>query len=377
MRTSSRSRLFKLASLSVFFGLALCQISMAQGGLDRMAPETRIIFEEGRYFEVSWAAVSPDLSGTGGLFDPTGQGTGDILESYDQWGFGFKTDLNPRTSLTLLLDQPWGGNTFYPVLPTSGYSGTAATVESNELSAILKRNIGDKGFSVYSGLRLQSIEARVAFPFAPALGFPGPYSVDVDREIGAGFMAGAAYEIPDIKLRFSATYYSEIDTTQTTREVTGPAVLESTTDVTTPQSINLDFQSGIAKDTLAFGSIRWVDWSKFAVSPPLFSSATGVPLIEYTEDWITYTLGIGRRISDRLALAFLVRYTPMTDQQLTTLGPVDGRIIYSIAPTFTFNQFKVTVGVSYGDLGAASNFAGTRFDGGEAIGVGARIGYSF
>lgn len=351
---------------------------MAQGGLDRMSPETRVLFEEGRYFEMSWAAVSPDLNGAGGLFDPANQGTGDILESYDQWGFALKTDLNERNSLTLILDEPWGANTFFPVLPTSGYGGTLANVQSNELSAILRRKVGNKGFSVYSGLRLQSIKARVAFPFAPALGFPGPYRIDVDRQEGVGFMAGAAYEIPKIKLRASLTYYSEIDSTHDTLETSGPAIAPLTTDVTTPQSINLDLQSGIAKDTLAFGSIRWVDWSKFAVFPPLFSGGTGAPLIEYTEDWITYTGGIGRRITDRLSLAFLVRYTPMTNQQLTTLGPVDGRIAYSIAPSFKVtDNVKLTVGVSYIDLGAASNFAGTQFDDGEAVAVGTRIGINF
>jgi len=372
-----RTTIFSFVLLLTVFHFATSG-AMAQGGLDRMAPETRLMFEEGRYFELSWAAVSPELAGSGGLFDPSGAGTGDILESYDQWGFGLKTDLNQRASLTLLLDQPWGANTFYPVLPTSGYGGTLANVDTNELSAILRRKIGDKGFSAYSGIRLQSIEARVAFPFAPALGFPGPYRVDVDREEGVGYMAGIAYEIPKIKLRFAATYYSEIESTHDTLEVSGPASTAATTDVTTPQSINIDFQSGIAKDTLVFGSVRWVDWSRFSIFPPFFSGATGVPLIEYTEDWITYTAGIGRRISDRLTLAFLVRYTPMTDQPLTTLGPIDGRTAYSIAPSFKItNNVKLTVGFSYIDLGAASNFAGTQFDDGSAFAVGTRLGVNF
>ena len=144
-----------------------------------------------------------------------------------------------------------------------------------------------------------------------------------------------------------------------------------------PQSINLDFQSGIAADTLLFGSIRWVDWSKFAISPPLFTGGSGVPLVDFSEDWITYTAGIGRKLTERLSLAFLVRYTPQTDQQLTTLGPIDGRTAYSIAPSFTFNKMKITTGVSYIVLGDAVNFAGTQFDDGEAWAVGTRIGWNF
>ena len=365
--------------LSLILAFSLnCKHAAAQGGLDRLTPETRILFQEGRYFEMSWAAVSPDLNGSGGLFDPANQGTGDILESYDQWGFGLKTDLNERSSLTLLLDQPFGANTLYPAIPTSGYSGTLADVDSNELSAIVRRKIGDDGFSAYSGIRLQSIEGQVAFPFATAFGFPGPFDVDVDRGEGVGFMAGAAFEIPDILLRASLTYYSEIESTHDTLEVSGPLSIASRTEVTTPQSINLDFQSGIAKDTLLLTSVRWVDWSKFSISTPLFSGSTGVPLIEYTEDFITYTGGIGRRVTDRFSFAFLVSYTPMTNEELTTLGPIDGRISYSLAPSYQLTEnMNIAVGVTYVDLGGATNFAGTRFDNGEAVAVGTRIGINF
>jgi len=39
----------------------------------------------------------------------------------------------------------------------------------------------------------------------------------------------------------------------------------------TPQSVNLDFQSGIMADTIAFGNVRWVQWSKFAIRPAQFA----------------------------------------------------------------------------------------------------------
>ena len=376
MRTTlTRSLSCVLAVAGVFFGLALGEAS-AQGGLDRMAPEIRTLFEEGNYFEMSWAAVSPRLEGEGGLLEPAGLGTGNILESYDQWGFAFKTDLNQRTSLAFILDQPWGVNTFYPAVATSGYSGTLANFESNELSTILRRQVNNN-VSAYGGLRVQSIKARAAFPFGGAIGLPGPYQVTADRDEGLGFMAGAAYEIEKIKLRLAVTYYSEVDTTHDTTEVAGASIVNDVTDVTTPQSINIDFQSGIAKDTLAFGSVRWVDWSKFAISPPLFSGSTGVPLVDYSEDWITYTVGIGRKVTERFSIAFIFRYTPMTDQQLTTLGPVDGRTAYTIAPSFKFNRMKITTGVSYIDTGDATNFAGTNFVDGRAFAVGTRVGFNF
>ena len=173
------------------------------------------------------------------------------------------------------------------------------------------------------------------------------------------------------------TYYSEIDTTHGTTEIAGTTEVNGVTDVTTPQSINIEFQSGVAKDTLAFGSVRWVDWSKFAISPPLFSGPTGIPLVEYSEDWITYTVGIGRKLTERISIVFIFRHTPMTNQELTTLGPVDGRNAYTIAPSFKINRMTITTGVSYIDTGDATNFAGTNFADGRAFAVGTRLGFNF
>jgi len=57
-----------------------------------------------------------------------------------------------------------------------------------------------------------------------------------------GYIAGAAYERPDIALRVALTYQSSIDFAVDTLE---NGVLASVTDITLPQSITLDFQSGI------------------------------------------------------------------------------------------------------------------------------------
>ncbi len=375
MRINTRSVL-SLALLCSSAGVFFPSPVFSQGAFERGAPETRVLFEEGNYFEIDWVAVSPDQSGSGGLLDPLGLGTGDVLESYDQWAFSLKTDLTDRTSLALILDQPWGVDVNYPILPTSGYSGTFARIQSNELSGILKQKVGERG-SVYGGVRLQSLEASTAFPFGPAIGLGGPYAASFDRDEGVGFMAGAAYEVPNIALRFAATYYSEIETTHDTVEIAGTALANGQTDITTPQAINLEFQSGVAENTLLFGSVRWVDWSEFGISPPAFSGAIGVPAVQYTEDFFTYTAGIGRKITDRFDFAFAVRYTPMTDQIVPTAGPVNGNISYLFAPSYQLPWVKITTLIGYSDLHASRDFAGARFDDGDVFTVGVRLGFNF
>lgn len=375
MHSVQKSPLFILGLIAAAL-INFSDLALSQGSFERGTPETRVLFEEGNYFETYWLAVSPDLNGAGGLLDPTGLGTGDILESFDQWSFSLKTDISPRTSLAVILDQPWGTDTNFPLVATSGYSGTLGRLESNEISGILKQRVGDR-VSVYGGVRLQSLEASSAFPFGGLIGLGGPYAAAFDRGEGVGFMAGAAYEIPDIKLRFAATYHSEIETSHDTVETAGATTFRSETDISTPQAITLEMQSGIAKNTLAFGSIRWVDWSEFSIAPPLFNGVVGVPAVEYSEDFFTITGGIGRKITDRFDLAFLVRYTPMTDQQLPTIGPVDGNVSYFLAPSIQLSRVKVTTIIGYSDLGAAQNFAGTRFDDGEVVTVGLRLGFNF
>lgn len=351
-------------------------------GIERNAPATRVLFEEGRYLELSFSSVSPDLSGTGGLLDPTNAGTGDLFETYASFGAAYKSDLGNGISYALIFDQPHGVDTLYPTVATSGYSGTSATLDASQLTAILAYDV-DERIKVYGGLRAQSVEAEAFFPFFGLLGTPPApgvtYDVQADRDYSLGYMVGASYSIPDIAARVALTYYSEIshelDTVET---ITGFPNTISSVDIETPQSVNLEFQTGIAEDTLLFGSIRWVDWSEFAIAPTAFTGIVGQPLVDYQEDWTTYTLGVGRRFNEQWSGAIQVSHEPAADYvPLTTLGPVDGRTSIGLAATYTMDNIKLTGGVTYVDLGDTQNFASTNFDDGDAIGVGFRIGYSF
>lgn len=371
------SRLFLMGGAAT---LALASGAFG-AGIERTAPSTGILFEEGSYIEFGFSAVHPDLSGKGGLLDPTGSGTGDIFRRYTTLSFGYKADINADWSYAVTLGNPYGVDTLYPTVATSGYSGTSATLDGIELTTVLAYDV-TPNIKAYGGLRFQQIDAEAFFPFFGALAALGPgvsYNVKADQDWGMGWMVGAAYSRPDIALRVALTYYSEIEhDLATTETITGFPVQNTTTTITTPESLNLEFQTGVAEDTLLFGSVRWVNWSEFTIAPPVFTTNVGQPLVAYQEDWVTYTLGIGRRFNENWAGAFQVSHEPAADYTpLTTLGPVDGRTSYGIAATYTRDNYKVTAGVSYVTLGETSNFATTEFDGGDAVGFGVRFGYSF
>lgn len=327
-------------------------------GIERNAPSTRILFEEGRYLEFSFGYVSPDLEGTAGPGAPTGN----LFESYTQLGFAYKADLTDRLSYAIVPEAPWGVDTAYP--GGAPYTGVTATLDSLGLQAIVSYDVSDQ-FKVYAGLRAQQLSAEANIPFV------GGYSITTDKQMGYGYMVGAAYQIPDIAARVAVTYYSSIEHTLNTTEF---GALAGQTDIETPQSVNVEFQTGIAENTLLFGSVRWVDWSEFAIAPPNYPLGT---LVDYEKDWITYTVGVGRQFTDSLSGFVTASYEPASNTILTTLGPVDGRASIGIGASYDVGQMTITGAVNYVMLGEAQNALGTTFSDGSALAAGIRIGYSF
>lgn len=124
-----------------------------------------------------------------------------------------------------------------------------------------------------------------------------------------GFRIGAAYEIPEIALRAQIMYRSEVHHTPdgTFQTVVDPlfgGTATTTGDGTLPQSVELKLQSGIAPGWLAFGSVRWTDWS---VLETLDYTIFGGPLpgdreLEYYyKDGWTVTGGIGHAFNETVS----------------------------------------------------------------------------
>lgn len=357
--------------------------------LEQTVPSTlRILYQEGRYLEFGIAYTDPDQSGEDVSVPPgvLGPGpvtlpgnTGDVFES--RWSFtgAWKDDINDRLSYAILFDQPYIADTRYGagtfVVPV--YEGSLADLKTYQITGALSWDV-NTNVKVYGGLRAQRLDAKAAIPFVDG------YSVDAGQNWGYGFLAGAAYERPDIALRIALTYYSKVAHDLDTRETTATnGTVDTNTDVDTPQSVALEFQTGVAPATLVFGSVRWVDWSEFSISPPEYEQAVerllGVerPLVDYADDWWTYSLGIGRELTDDLAGSLSITYEPDVGGEMTTLGPYDGRTTATAALSYDYGQFNITGGLTYGRLGDTFNVLQTDFNDGSVWGAGLRVGYTF
>ncbi|MCV6584282.1 MAG: outer membrane protein transport protein [Marinibacterium sp.] len=362
------------AALSVALSTGVGSAAMA-GGIERTVQSVAVIFEKGRYLELGLTFASPDVSGVGSDLTATpGVGSGNILESYQNYSFAFKDDINEKLSYALIFDQPFGADVAYPDTNYFG-ANTTAELNTNALTGVLQYNINGNA-SVFAGARVQSLSANANVPFL------GNYKIDADRDVSVGYLVGAAYEVPEIAARVSLTYNSGIDHDFDTDESFGPLGMQTQTEIDTPQSVNLEFQSGINPKTLLFGSIRWVEWSAFEIAPPAFVAATGSPLAGYADDRITYNLGVGRALNENWSLLASLGYERQTGSPTGNLTPTDGFMRYTVGAIYRKDKIKVTAGISYVDIGDANSqlgpiFPAGIFTGNSAIGAGVRIGYSF
>jgi long-subunit fatty acid transport protein len=349
---------------------------MAQaGGVERSTQSTGILFEKGNYAEFNIGGFNPDVSGTvgGGAVS-----SGDMAPGYGTYSLGYKQALNDKIDLAIVLDQPIGANVSYSAGTGYPLAGSTATISSNAITMMMRYKLPNN-FSVIGGLRAEQASGKVSLPFIG-------YSMKTSTETDLGYLIGVAWEKPEIAARVSLTYNSKITHAFSATENTAGGTFNTAFDTTVPESVNLEFQTGIAKDTLLMGSVRWVHWTQFDISPPAYTLAppAGVygqgALVSYANNSTSWSLGVGRRFNDQWSGAVMLGYEKTQPGTTGNLGPTDGYKSISFAASYqASDNVKITGGVRYVDIGnAISNppVSGS-FTGNSGWGAGVRVGISF
>jgi long-chain fatty acid transport protein len=349
------------------------------GAVDRGMQSTAILFEKGNYVELTFGYLSPTVEGTESPL-LGGQRSGNMYGNYETGSLSVKAKINDNLDAAFIIDRPYGAKTDYPTGTNYIAAGTTAGLSSTSYTALLKYRFASN-ISVLGGLRYQTLAADAFVPFLAPPGVPIPYKVVGERDEAWGYVLGVAWEKPEIAARVSLTYNSAIDYELPTTESSVFGTTTSTTETSTPQSLNLEFQSGIAPNTLLFGGIRWVEWSEFTISPPAYAAlAGGTSLVFYNDDVVTYTLGLGYKFNENWSGAVTYAHDTAIGGYTLNLGPVDGYDSIALAATYTQGNVKVTGAIRYFALGDAVTQIGSfenNFEGNDAIGVGLRIGYTF
>lgn len=333
------------------------------GGMDRSGQGISALFEAGDYAEISYGTVSPSISGT------SVSATNNVGLDYTQTSLAYKTDLDDKLSVAVIFDQPYGVDLEYT---GSFFAGTKAGVDSSAITGILRYK-ANENLSFHGGLRYQTISGNLTMAsafFGPLNGF----SATFDDDSGFGYLVGGAYERSDIALRVALTYYSSVEHNMATADT---YVASSTTTVETPDAWNLDFQTGIAKDTLMFGSIRFANWGDFELAP---AGAGGTNLVSLG-DSTTYNLGVGRRFSDEFSASLSLAYEASGGDMVSPLAPTDGKFGVTLGGRYTMDNVTISGGINYTEVGDATiqtaDTARGTFSGNSVMGLGVKVGYSF
>ncbi|TCL09303.1 long-subunit fatty acid transport protein [Shimia isoporae] len=327
------------------------------GGIDRSGQGVNILFEEGDFAQFSFAAISPSVSGDG-VFGPLD----DVAKHYNTPSLGYKHSVNENIDIAFIYDHPFGAHVYYPTI-----GGSGADISSEAYTGILRYKF-DNGVSVYAGARAAKVGGNI-------LSTPG--YLEADSNHGFGGLVGVSYEKPEIAMRVALTYNTGITTDFEGFYVDPTASVHARAfDVEFPESVNLDFQTGIAKDTLIFGTVRWVGWDGFNLT-----TEDGIEWVSFDDDTVTYSVGIGRQINSKLSLALSAGYEKASSKETTTLlAPTAGSSSIGIAATYQINEsLSISGGLNYIWLGdtyfGAPGFVD--FKDNTAIGAGVRIGMRF
>lgn len=429
----------KLKTLTTAILLSLPTAGAFAAALDRSGQSISAFLQPGNYFEAGISVLDAHVSGKvrdgytpsavapAALVGLQNTSVGEMAESYYFPTAALKVQLNDKFSLGLLYDQPFGANAAYSTSTTSGHpavggegafhngKGDATSVEVHTQNISLIAGFQPtENWNIYGGGVYQEVKGDVQLQGLAYSGNAqglGGYRANIGKNEAYGWLAGISYQIPEIALKASVTYRSEIEHDANIKESKASGSLapvitgfngKGDTDITTPQSVNIDFQSGIMENTVAFANVRWVNWKDFSIRPYAFGQAAGLAtsptgslanpgkgfdLVAYTDDQWSINVGVGRKLSEKWAANVSAGWDSGAGNPVTTLGPTEGYWNVGVGAQYspTADTF-VQAGVKYFGLGDAKAQSGAdfgsdryiaNFEDNYAIGYGLKIGYKF
>ena len=350
-------------------------------GLERINIDPTFMFKEGSSAEIGFANINPSLpavKGTGSAF--TFQSGLDVAPSFSALTGSVKTEMGESFDLGLFYTSQGNGVgiDYGTITGPEGAVTIKADLEIPTLAAIGKYQIND-AMSVFVGAKQSTFKGGATLKLGSDANLNGVPDVtshwEMSEKSGIGAIYGAAYEMPEIALRVILTIEDDI---AYNIPVTGKAGAASTGTATASigDAMSLNFQTGIAEDTLLFGNIRRSNWKDNQVKVP---TPAGLAQISSFSDGDSYSLGIGRKINDDLSVSISGFYDGSAGGSISELAPTGSTKTLSVGGKYAIaDNADLSFGGSYSQRGDAltSSYKASLTDS-KVISLGAKVGFSF
>lgn len=316
--------------------LAMAITSQAHaGGFDRGGVNIDLLFDESRFATeagVTHVAPQRELKNVRRLETPTvAPERVKVKDSYTVPRFGVKANVFDPVDCLATYTEPYGANANYGADNAYSPTGVEFKVDTRDygLTCSYKIQMGNGAAHIIGGVSYQEVDAFLSRQQLRARGNPGIAIFQLSDEAWS-WRVGAAYEIPEMAFRASVLYSGRynydglagtVDTTgfalgEWEKRLQNTGIFPVTAAAEIPQALEVKVQSGIAPGWLAFGSIRWQEWSKLGIipilgvknpiNPALPNSDVSFDLL-YRDGW-TVTGGIGHSFTDTLSGAVSVTW---------------------------------------------------------------------
>ncbi len=351
------ARMFSRGVTSLIAFSALASPSFA-GGLERGGYNIDQLFDTSPFsFQSGITYVTPqrklkNVRDTDTSVSPGGgnlnnrPNTADDTSNYAIPYFGFKGGFGDVVDCLVDYSEPFGGHT-NPGLNWAGANNNIETeIKTRNYGGTCsyRFDVGPGQLRIIGGAFYQEVEGfkERLVSTVPLLVGTGDGVGRLDLEDnGWGWRAGLAYEIPEYAMRASLVYnsrvkYDNLTGTVDLTQVTAPfAPLNASPygkvtpvfgSAEAPDSLELKLQSGIAPDWLAFGSVKWTNWSVLQSVPFCPTSTKGLVActsggrteltsldLLYRDGW-TITGGVGHKFNDQWAGAVSLTWDRGTSQ---------------------------------------------------------------
>lgn len=369
------------------------------GGWEASRLDTSMMYNDDGYAEVGTSSITYDINGT-----TQAAAKHKMAKNQTRTSLGVKTqlgnfDLGLSNYMSGAIQLDGQANAAQPNCTAAQKAASnftlcsvvpSADVEVSSLALMGRYRINDN-MSVLGGVNRYDVSNATVTTMASHFVVSGDEIAPV---------VGAAYENKEIALRVELLVQAETDVALTAGSSVSsavPTVNVPNSKMVIPQTMTLNFQSGIAKDTLLFGSIHKADWDTAQITIPDIANginpstlATNQAVKGVSSSFSTktaYSLGVGRKINENFSA--LGSYSTEAGGGATSADPftlTDGSQTLGLGVRYTKDNMTITGGYSYTKVGdvtvtfpmTAPHPAMTAtYADNKVTGLGLKIGFSF